>query len=343
MSDLIANFDVLHFSVVRYKVLCKMKGQGKRVFDKVKTPVKKVWKKLNRQRGKHFKNVKKPDTALKTLYPKTKTLNIVYSLSIKGLYDHHAVVIVESRKPFKCSIYHSTASLKDILELGEVSSFKHSEVTSVDEIYSVLGVKDSKSEINFCLYPNMDSKSAVEKRIDELKQHIVDRPYYSFSSVNCEHIATFLMTGVGQSYQLQNMGVLKRTLCDILDPFSFYKYFFGSMLVSSFGVMASLEVDLLLVMEICVRENRHKSVGLKEKVSDRQMFKYTAYFVIKLLLAIMSFCGMEICMFPPVFFILPPIFGMVYDCIHQEHDLNIHDRINKTTDRKDIEHMVHVL
>ena len=337
ISDRLARYDVLHFSIARYKILCKMKGIGKRGFDKVKTQMKKILKKLKKKERKDVKIMKSQSKTPNELGLGKKLLND--SLSTKGVYEHHAVVIVESRSPLKCSIYHSTALLKDILELGEVSIFKRSEAASVDEIYSVLGVTYNKLDMNVCLYPKMDSKSAVEKRIEELKYHIVDRPYYSFSSVNCEHIATFLMTGVGQSYQLQNMGVLKRTLCDFLDPLSFYKYFFGSMLVSSFGVMASLEVDLLLVMEICVRENRHKFVRLKRKVSDRQMFKYTAYFVIKLLLAMISFCGMEMCILPPMlFFILPPIFGMVYDCIHQEHDVNMHDRMNKTTDRKDIEH-----
>ena len=219
-----------------------------------------------------------------------------------GMYKHHAVVVAESQTKF--SIYHSASAVK------AVSKFKHTHVQDIEEICLELGIRDISSEVYLCLYPHMNSKEFVKERVGDIL-HQVKYPYYSTSSLNCENVATYLMTGVGQSFQLRNIGMRKRVLCDLVDNITFYKDIsYISFAFAFFGVIGSLFLEGLLVNKLYKRERRLLKAGMKEtRLSVRLQFKYIAS------ISVAAFFSISVTGMMTMIIILPPCFGIVFDMI----------------------------
>ena len=234
----------------------------------------------------------------------------------KIIFRHHAVILPHSPKTFWR--YQSNGDFSNLFQLMDIAHYGGELINTENE--------DQMKSFEFQkgIYLNIYShanKREVGQRAEECRT-LLAIPYYSFASLNCENIATFLMRGVGNSKQLEEMSKAMWALTDIMDFYvTFYKEFFLILFA-----MCTLSTEACFLMEaffigyILQRENAHLAMRIKEeKYSARQMLKYAGSFILRynlyLFLSLCSF-GIGAHILNVILFIcLPPFLGYCYNSL----------------------------
>ena len=199
-------------------------------------------------------------------------------------FKHYRVAVKTSQNKYR--IYESNGDFDNLKKWEEISTYQHNDYDK-EHLLSY----DFESGVYVCVYPNMNKKvNDVQHRAD-LCHQLLDDPYYSFASLNCENVSNYIMSGRGHSKQLTEMDTSMWVFSDIMDLYiSFYKdIIFIILALCVFGTDGSLVAEFLFVLGIMQRENLHISVKMKEeKFAARQIFKYMGSFCMRLTLVSMS-------------------------------------------------------
>ena len=232
------------------------------------------------------------------------------------VFKHHAVIVRDSTG--QLWKYQSNGDFKNVFKGKDIANYEREPITTENENQ----MKSFDFELGvYVNIPLNTSTKDVAQRAEECRT-LLAIPYYSFASLNCENIATFLMRGVGNSKQLEEMSKAMWALTDIMDFYvTFYKEFFLILFA-----MCTLSTEACFLMEaffigyIWQRENAHLSMRIKEeKYSARQILKYAGSFILRynlyLVLSLCSF-GIGAHIFNVILFIcLPPLLGYCQDTL----------------------------
>ena len=231
-------------------------------------------------------------------------------------FKHHAVIVPDSTG--KLWKYQSSGDFKNVFKGKDIANYEIEPISTENE-------NQMKSfDFEMGVYVNIPLNTSTEdvlQRAEECRT-LLASPYYSFASLNCENIATFLMHGIGYSKQLEEMSTALWALTDIMDFYlTFYKAF--SLILFAMFTLSRKTCFLVEAFFICYiwqRENKHLSMLVKEeKYSARQLFKYGGSFTLRYMLqSVLSLCcfGLGAHILNVVLFIcLPPFLGYCYDSL----------------------------
>ena len=231
-------------------------------------------------------------------------------------FKHHAVIVPDSTG--KLWKYQSNGDFKNVFKGKDIANYEIEPITTENENQ----MKNFDFEIGvYVNIPLNTNTKDVSKRAEECRT-LLASPYYSFASLNCENIATFLMHGNGYSKQLEEMSTAMWALTDIMDFYlTFYKAF-SLILFAMFTLSRKtcFLVEAFFIGCIWQRENTHLSMPVKEeKYSARQIFKYVGSFILRYMLqSVLCLCrfGLGAHISNVILFIcLPPFLGYCYDSL----------------------------
>ena len=225
-------------------------------------------------------------------------------------FKHYRVAFKESRTNFR--IYESNGDFDNISKGKEISTYQHKDY-DIEHLLSY----DFECGVYACVYPNMNTKAKGARQRAETCHQLLDDPYYSFASLNCENVANYIMSGRGYSKQLVEMDTSMWVFSDIMDLYiSFYKdIILLSLCLCILGIDFSLLAECIFVLGLWQRENRHLNLQMKEeKYSARQIFKYAGSFLIRSSLVNLSSGSIEAQVLASLSFMwLAPCLGYLHD------------------------------
>ena len=231
-------------------------------------------------------------------------------------FKHYRVAVKMSQNTYR--LYESNGDFDNLKKWEEISTYQHNDYEK-EHLLSY----DFASGVYLCVYPNMNKKvNDVQHRADLCRQ-LLDDPYYSFASLNCENVANYIMSGRGYSRQLNEMDTSMWVFSDIMDLYiSFYKdIIFIILALCVLGIDGSLLAEFLFVLGLMHRENLHISVKMKEeKFAARQIFKYVGSFFVRLTLVSMSngIIGVQT-IASLSFLFMSPCLGYLHDLFNLSH------------------------